>query len=186
MSLSYGLVVREIDHQHCNGVWEFAMAREQFIAIYAPQLISTFCGSAGELWRSSFVRSLGEIKIGLSTEEYSRYEPEYNKHFTKMYDNCHHSMVTTSTDITDSEALLVLNDFENMSERTGKAILENENGKKWQSILRNISIGERWWFFANKICDMVFTIFLAPESNMVSEVIERMPNIKRIDIVAKW
>lgn len=122
-----------------------------------------------------FAVGYGRERVG---REYGRYEPEYDGQFVDMYRTCVGTMVATATDATDDQAVAMLDDFERHS------LLEV--GKPWKPIVRLISIGNRWWYLPHVIDDLWFTIFLAPEREMVREVLDRRSNTKGFEAIETW
>jgi hypothetical protein len=118
--MSHGLVAMEYERPGV-GVWEFAMSKGDFIAVYAPRTMESFVSTTGDLWRSTLVRDVGDVfgplpeifdRLGIEREKYGRYEPEYDEQFIEMYKTCTGTMVATSTDVTDAEAVMMPADFE--------------------------------------------------------------------------
>jgi hypothetical protein len=185
--MSHGLVALENDLRPGIGVWEFALAREESVAVYAPRTPESFDSETGKLWRSTFVRGLGKIRVGPAapalvrwhlTEDYGRYEVEYGDQLIDMCRTCPGTMVATDAGVTDTEAAHVLDDFERHS------ALDPQTA--WKPTLRLISIGGRWWFFLHPQWEMCFTIFLAPEIEMINAVQSRRQGVKGYDTVEEW
>jgi hypothetical protein len=180
--MSHGLVALERDNRPGVGVWQFAMARGEFIAVYAPRQMESFHKAVGEVWRSTLVRALGEVRVGPFTEQYARYEPEYDEQFLDMYYTCAGTMGAAASDVTDDDAISVLDDFE----RHAALDIGRDRKPRWAPSLRLVSIGARWWYFPYFSDEIPFTIFLAPEMEMVSEVAERRSNVKGFEVLERW
>jgi hypothetical protein len=77
-------------------IWEMAMGRGQYIAVYAERRLEQKAdGSDREPWASSLVPTAGEPRTHTpfpdhpeSVREYARYEPAYDAQFVEMCRDC--------------------------------------------------------------------------------------------------
>jgi hypothetical protein len=122
-------------------LWEMAMSRGQFLAIYTGRWVE-HRWPAEDLWNSTFVRSVGEPPLSWfcsdetlrmkiendlqstdprfrhPTGEYGRYEPEYDEQFFKMCGHCsgygaEATAVLPST-ASDADAMRLLGEIHSM------------------------------------------------------------------------
>jgi hypothetical protein len=102
-------------------VWDRAMSRGQFVAIYTERFIE----GVGD-WNSTFVHSIGEPAVldpeGFGkrpgfrhpTGEYARYEPSYDAQFCAIAEHCAgHSFLSIAlpTSVEDEETLRLLGEM---------------------------------------------------------------------------
>jgi hypothetical protein len=193
--MCHGLVALENDGRPGIGLWEYAIAKGDFLAVYAPREMESFQGKTGELWRSTFIRDLGMIKIGPLAEihaqlglnlEYGRYEPGFSEQFIDMYKTCTAGTMTSTTcDVTDDEAKKLLNEYEQYSNL--KIDFAKPHWKTfWKPSLTRISTGKRWWYVPHPIWDFPITILLTPETDIVDAVIRNRSNGNGFEILERW
>jgi hypothetical protein len=109
--MNHGVVMFQWRDVPESRIWDMAMSRGQFVAIYTCRSVEHRC-STEDLWRSTFVRPIAEpplswfcsdekLRLKLEndlqsahprfrhpTGEYGRYEPEYDEQFFKMCGHC--------------------------------------------------------------------------------------------------
>ena len=94
--MNHGVVMFHGEQEPEALIWEMAMHRGQFLAVYTKKRMeSTACGAAGELWLNTLVPTKGGPPRyprpgGLADEDgdYARYEPSYDEQFLRMCRSC--------------------------------------------------------------------------------------------------
>src|SRR5947209_4846967 len=94
--MNHGVVMfarNDIPH---SCIWQMAMSRGQFVAIYTSRSVERATdGSISDLWASAFVPTTGEPlrfppfpDLGGNYMDYARYEPPYDEQFSIMCRCC--------------------------------------------------------------------------------------------------
>jgi hypothetical protein len=110
-------------------LWEMAMSRSQFVAIYTHRSVERSTdGSIRELWHSALVPRSGKSlawprcpDLEGNYAEYGRYEPGYDKQFFKMCATCAgwygHRTVVVPSSACDEGAMDLLDQFDSILDR---------------------------------------------------------------------
>jgi hypothetical protein len=158
--MNHGIVCRLTEAVSAY-VWDLAMSRGQFVALYTVKRSS-------DLWLSTVVRSIGEPvafdPLGLGqqpgfrhpTGEYARYEPEYDQQFVKMVEHC-----TCNGDLTpvlpatvsDQEAVWLLGKMHSVKGQVHEKFYDQQpldkrptSERRLRDLFRPIRLSNGWAF----------------------------------------
>ena len=133
--MNYGVVMFQRREMPESRIWEMAMGRGQFIAIYtARRMEGTGDSSDSGLWSSALVPTTGEpltfpplADLTGNLTEYARYEPAYDEQFLRMCQQCSGSPTPTvvlPASARDEEAMRLLGELDSIQRDAWRYIYE--------------------------------------------------------------
>jgi hypothetical protein len=191
-------------------IWERAMGRSQFVAVYSTRMLEGhgLGRDFGASWKLAFVHSVGEPAVldpgrfgqrpGFRhpTGEYARYEPGYDLQFCGMVEGCASELLSVAVpaSVDDEEALRLLGEMalaeQELCERFWDQPHEkrNKSERRLRDVVGLIALREEWTFFMIKFS--LYTpasIFLSDSQADVDALAAAViTNGNREDVVEKW
>jgi hypothetical protein len=94
--MNHGVVMFHREREPESRIWEMAMHRGQFLAVYTKKRMErAACGTAVELWLNTLVPTRGGPPrcsrpgdLAADDDDYARYEPSYDEQFIRMCRSC--------------------------------------------------------------------------------------------------
>ncbi len=121
--MNHGVVMIQRRDIPESRIWEMAMGRGQFIAVYTARRTEGSGGrSGGDLWSSALVTTTGEplkspafADLAGNHTVYARYEPAYDDEFLTMCQRCSGSpTIVLPANATDEEAMRLVGELDSI------------------------------------------------------------------------
>ncbi len=210
-AMNHGIVSRRPEVV-ASSVWDRAMSRGQFVAIYTERL-----GEGGGVWNSTFVRSwnstfvhsIGEPAVldpeGFAerpgfrhrTGEFARYEPSYDALFCAIVEHCaRHAFLSIAvpTSVEDGEAQRLLGEMYPAMFRLQERYWDQPHEKRTRrerrlrDVVGLIALREEWAFFISGFDRYIpCAIVLSDDDTDIEAVAEAVvADGNRDSLVEKW
>lgn len=189
-------------------LWELAMGRSQFVAIYTTRIFDGPNRSVAS-WDSAFMHSIGEPPVldreGFGqrpgfrhpTGEYARYEPAYDAQFLKMVDLSSDRAllsVAAPASVQDDEALRLLGEMHPAVSRLRERYWDQPHEKRTRrerrlrDVIGLIALREEWVFFISSFDRYTPAAIVLSDSQPVIKALVKAVAAegKRDNLVETW
>jgi hypothetical protein len=166
--MNHGVVLFQGNGTPESRIWEIAMSRGEFIAVYTRKGVG-WAGDGGlsELWSSAFVQAMddswtspGGPNLAEHFTDYARYEPSYGDQFVRMCQGCTSygaPTVVLPASASDEEAMRLLNALHSIETSAWRRLHERfyvvprqnlrrakKTGIRLSDLVGTFKLNERW------------------------------------------
>jgi hypothetical protein len=193
-------------------IWEMAMRREQFLAVYSRKRVErAACGTASEVWSNTLVPTKGGPPrcprpgdLADDDADYARYEPSYDEQFIRMCRSCSgysgSPTVVLPATTTDEEAMRLLGELRSIESKVMFYLYQRfykvprRNLRRQEQsrltlaeLMRSIHPSDGWAYFLGffQAGDGV-VVFLADDESVVGGLFEPPTDDRSISRRADW
>lgn len=190
--MNHGLVCFEGD-EIGSRLWQTAMGRGEFPALYTRGGPSEDPSVYGRAWRESFVpRPDGPLAFG--GYEYARYEPEYDQPFLAMCLRVYNMFESIAVPAAagDDEALAVLAAYNAVSPDVHRRFFGDRKDRRkpaerrLRPLIEPIDVPVGWAYLLGFFYPRPVTVFLSPDPEVVRTFEAADPDRYYFRVVERW